>query len=126
LSVIANKVDLLAVDALADLVDRLGITLGVSAKTGQGIEALRQHLLDLAGFNQQIEGVYSARRRHIQALFSARESTDAALSRLELAHMPEIAAEELRLAHDALQTITGRFDTEDLLGEIFSSFCVGK
>ena len=73
-----------------------------------------------------VEGVYIARRRHLDALTEARAATDAALLRLRERDMPELAAEELRLAQASLDVITGRFDTEDLLGRIFSDFCVGK
>lgn len=98
----------------------------VSVKSGQGMEPLRDHLLSLAGHDSSIEGVYLARRRHLDALAEARAATIAALARLTEGVMPELAAEELRLAQQALDRITGRFDTEDLLGRIFSDFCVGK
>ncbi len=80
----------------------------------------------LSGHDRQVEGVYIARRRHVDAIESARKATRAALMRLAENVMPELAAEELRLAQQSLELITGRFDSEDLLGKIFSSFCVGK
>ncbi|MDA8420741.1 MAG: tRNA uridine-5-carboxymethylaminomethyl(34) synthesis GTPase MnmE [Pseudomonadota bacterium] len=102
-----------------------GITeVAVSALTGAGIDALRRHLARCAG----VEGggpVFSARRRHLDALGRADRLIDAAV--LQLArHQIELAAEELRLAQQALDEITGAFTTEDLLAEIFSGFCIGK
>ncbi len=101
--------------------------LTLSARTGQGLETLRRTLLTQAGWQAAPEGVYTARARHVQALSRAREhllraqghaaQRDAAL---------DLLAEELRLAHRTLGEITGQFSTEDLLGVIFSSFCIGK
>ena len=101
-------------------------TIAISVRTGQGMDRLRAHLLALAGRDASIEGVYLARRRHLDALVEARAFADAALARLRDGTMPELAAEELRLARQALERITGRFDAEELLGQIFSTFCVGK
>lgn len=101
-------------------------TLAISALTGQGMDRLRAHLLALAGHDRAIEGVYLARRRHLDALADARVAAESALARLREGSMPELAAEELRLARQALERITGRYDTEDLLGRIFADFCVGK
>ncbi|MFK7995122.1 MAG: tRNA uridine-5-carboxymethylaminomethyl(34) synthesis GTPase MnmE [Granulosicoccus sp.] len=126
LSIVLSKTDLVDNSTLKALEAQWESRLGVSMKTGQGISALRTFLLKIAGHDQQVEGVYIARRRHIQAIEAARQSTQAALSRLKENTMPELAAEELRLAQQSLATITGRFDSEDLLGEIFSSFCIGK
>ena len=100
--------------------------LPVSVKTGQGMDALKQHLLSLVGHDAQVEGAFIARRRHLDALNSAKVASLAALSRLREADMPELAAEELRQAQLALDSVTGRFDSEDLLGQIFGSFCIGK
>jgi len=100
--------------------------LAVSAVTGEGLDELRAHLLSLAGHDAAVEGVYLARRRHLDALHEARSFTEAGLQRLRSGVMPELAAEELRQAQDALNRITGRFDADDLLGAIFGSFCVGK
>jgi len=88
--------------------------------------ALREHLIKIAGRDAAVEGVFSARRRHVDALTRARASTDAALHRLQSGDMPELAAEELRYARQALDEVTGRFDTEDLLGRVFGQFCIGK
>jgi len=100
--------------------------LRVSVKRGDGMDSLRAHLVSLAGRDQAIEGVFSARRRHLDALSRSRDATDAALARLQSGDMPELAAEELKLARQALDEVTGRFDTEDLLGKVFGQFCIGK
>ncbi len=121
-----NKVDLVDKAALSSILTEYNATLAVSAKTGESLDNLRSYLLSLAGHDSAIEGVYIARRRHLDALHEARAATDAALLRLTEGNMPELAAEELRLAQSSLDIVTGRFDTEDLLGRIFSDFCVGK
>lgn len=100
--------------------------ISVSVKTGQGMSDLRQHLLSLVGHDAQLEGAFIARRRHLDALNNAHVASTAALERLHSSDMPELAAEELRQAQLALDSVTGRFDSEDLLGEIFGSFCIGK
>jgi tRNA modification GTPase len=97
--------------------------LAVSAKTGQGLEALRAGILAAAGWSSTGESVFLARERHLRALETARRHLDAA--RRELARW-EFFAEELRLAHAALGDITGEFTADDLLGQIFSRFCIGK
>jgi tRNA modification GTPase len=101
--------------------------LALSARTGQGLEALRQALLRTAGWQAAPEGVFIARARHVQAL--QRCAKHLALANAHLAEpVPalDLLAEELRLAHQALGDITGAFTAEDLLGEIFSKFCIGK
>jgi tRNA modification GTPase len=102
-------------------------TLVVSARSGQGLDALRERLLELAGWHAQPEGVFIARTRHVQALRRTREHLERAQA---LAAQRDAAldllAEELRLAHDALGEITGAFTADDLLGEIFGRFCIGK
>ena len=125
-SVIINKSDQVDDATLKELQERFGARLCISAKLGQGLDELKSLLLSLAGHDSAVEGVYSARRRHLDALHHAREATDAALYRLRESTMPELAAEELRLAQQSLDQITGRFDSEDLLGRIFSDFCIGK
>ncbi len=99
----------------------------LSARTGAGLDALRQKLLALAGWHAQPEGLFTARARHVQALrrthahlAQAEESLASAAPALEL------LAEDLRLAHDSLGEITGQFGADDLLGEIFGRFCIGK
>jgi len=126
MSVVLNKTDLVSASHVQALTAKYNAALCISVATGQGIPEFKAHLLALSGHDQQIEGVYIARRRHVEAIESARQATHDALMRLNDNLMPELAAEELRLAQQSLQLITGRFDSEDLLGEIFSSFCIGK
>ncbi len=123
-TLVLNKIDLGA-PARFDAA-RFESVLHVSAATGEGLGALRDHLLALAGRDASIEGVYLARRRHLEALETARDASAAALERLRSGELPELAAEELRTAQAALEAITGRFDADDLLGAIFGSFCIGK
>jgi tRNA modification GTPase len=101
--------------------------LSLSAKNGQGLEALRQRLLDLAGWVAQPEGLFIARTRHVQAL--QRAAGHIALAQAHAAQRDaalDLLAEELRLAHGALGEITGQVTPDDLLGHIFGSFCIGK
>ncbi len=101
--------------------------LCLSAKTGAGLDALRKHLLELAGWQGGGEGLYSARERHVQALRAVDEHLEiAALHLAQQAASLDLLAEELRLAQNALNEITGAFGSDDLLGVIFSSFCIGK
>ncbi|MDS4015152.1 MAG: tRNA uridine-5-carboxymethylaminomethyl(34) synthesis GTPase MnmE [Candidatus Accumulibacter sp.] len=99
-----------------------GVLIALSAKTGEGIELLRHELLNLAGW-QPAEGVFTARERHLSALNET--ATHLAEARA-LSNRLELFAEELRLAQSALATITGGFSSDELLGEIFSRFCIGK
>ena len=102
-------------------------TFALSARTGVGIAALRAKLLELAGWHAQPEGLFIARTRHVQALRDTRAHLVVALA--QAAHADpalDLLAEELRLAHDALGEITGAFGVDELLGEIFSRFCIGK
>ncbi len=101
--------------------------LRVSARTGWGLEALRQALLRAAGWQAAPEGVFIARARHVQALQRCAQHLGVAQAHLmEAAPALDLLAEELRLAHQALGEITGAFTAEDLLGEIFAKFCIGK
>jgi tRNA modification GTPase len=101
--------------------------IAISAKTGTGLDALRRALLERAGWHASPEGVFIARTRHVEALRRTREHL-ALAQQLGEASDPalDLYAEELRLAHNALGEITGAFSVEDLLGEIFSRFCIGK
>ncbi|WGT63906.1 tRNA uridine-5-carboxymethylaminomethyl(34) synthesis GTPase MnmE [Variovorax paradoxus] len=102
-----------------------GIVL--SAKTGLGIEALREQLLAMAGWQSVPEGAYLARARHVQALGRVETHLGLAASHLAAqAQLLDLLAEELRLAQNALNEITGEFGADDLLGVIFSRFCIGK
>lgn len=95
----------------------------LSAKTGDGIPRLKKTLLDIVGYQPGGEGVFMARARHLQALQEVEQHLDQAVRQM---HAAELVAEELRCAQEALATITGEFTPDDLLGEIFSRFCIGK
>ncbi|MDY0748977.1 tRNA uridine-5-carboxymethylaminomethyl(34) synthesis GTPase MnmE [Paucibacter sp. R3-3] len=101
--------------------------LTLSAKSGQGLDQLRRRLLEQAGWHATPEGLFIARERHVQALRRTREhlAMAGAVARQEPPAL-DLLAEELRLSHDALGEITGTFSADDLLGEIFSKFCIGK
>ncbi|WP_295625481.1 tRNA uridine-5-carboxymethylaminomethyl(34) synthesis GTPase MnmE [uncultured Nitrosomonas sp.] len=103
-------------------------TIHLSAKTGAGIELLRQRILDMAGwqFNHAGEGIFMARQRHLEALMQAKAHLANAQDYTETEYQLELLAEELKLAQHGLSTITGQFTADDLLGEIFSHFCIGK
>ncbi len=102
-------------------------TLRLSARTGQGIEAFRRKLLDIAGFQPGQEGVFIARERHLQALSEALTHLQNARQHVSLGDQAlDLFAEELRLAHQALGRITSAVTADDLLGVIFSRFCIGK
>jgi tRNA modification GTPase len=101
--------------------------LVLSAKTGLGLEALRHRLLQVAGWQSGAEGVFIARERHVQALHRVQLHLAEAQRHLEShAQALDLLAEELRLAQHDLSEITGEFTSDDLLGVIFSSFCIGK
>ena len=101
--------------------------LTLSARTGQGLEALRQALLRTAGWQAAPDGVFIARARHVQALQRCAQHLSLAHAQLsEATSALDLLAEELRLAHLALGEITGAFSADDLLGEIFGKFCIGK
>jgi tRNA modification GTPase len=101
--------------------------VSLSARTGAGIETLRRRLLEVAGWQAVPEGVYLARARHVQALSRVEEHIDLATAHLAAqAQLLDLLAEELRLAQNALNEITGEFGADDLLGVIFSRFCIGK
>ena len=104
-----------------------GDGVAISAQTGHGLDTLRHTLLRLAGWHAQPEGVYIARARHVDALQRTREHLAMAHAQLQSAQPAlDLLAEELRLGHNALAEITGAFTPDDLLGEIFSRFCIGK
>jgi len=105
-----------------------GLGIALSARTGEGLDALRQRLLELAGWQAGAgEGQFIARERHLQALNRAAAHLNAAAAQLQGADpMLDLLAEELRLAQNSLNEITGAFSADDLLGAIFSRFCIGK
>jgi tRNA modification GTPase len=124
-SVIRNKIDLTGRAAgVTKKADETEIAL--SAKTGAGLDDLRRHLKDCMGFQAAGEGTFMARRRHLDAIRRAQACLVQGQARLRESRAGELLAEELRLAQQALSEITGEFTPEDLLGKIFSSFCIGK
>lgn len=100
--------------------------VNISAKTGAGTAALREEILKLAGHKHRGEGAFTARRRHVEALTRAEAHFQTGRKALEESKAGELFAEELRLAQLALGEITGAFTSDDLLGRIFSEFCIGK
>ncbi|WP_111874391.1 tRNA uridine-5-carboxymethylaminomethyl(34) synthesis GTPase MnmE [Aeromonas bivalvium] len=125
LTVVRNKADLTGEDLAPS--EELGHAVyRISAKTELGLPALREHLKACMGFQGNTEGGFMARRRHLDALERAAERLLVAREQLEVYVAGELVAEELRLAQDSLSEITGEFSSDDLLGRIFSSFCIGK
>lgn len=131
---VLNKVDLVAdetvqlpaASAVAQEPD-VRDTLRISARTGAGLDALRARLLGIAGWVPGAESPWLARERHLQALSAARQHLAmAAAHAAQNDQVLDLFAEELRLAHQELMAITGEFSSDDLLGEIFSRFCIGK
>lgn len=122
-----NKIDLLDKASLIEA-GKGGLEIYLSAITGAGIETLRQKLLELAGWQPRSvgEGAFMARQRHLRALTATREYLGNAAELDKEEFQSELLAEELRLAQQALSSITGEFGADDLLGEIFSRFCIGK
>lgn len=106
--------------------DPQGTEVAISVNTGKGLDVLREHLKSVSGYFGSEAGEFSARRRHIDALRRAAEAVGRARSGLANGIGAELVAEELRLAQNHLGEITGTFTSEDLLGSIFSSFCIGK
>ncbi len=125
-----NKVDLVAPERVAQARAAWppqAHAVSLCARSGDGLAELRKLLLTMAGWQAAPEGVFIARARHVQALQRAREHLVLAIA--QAAHgdaVLDLLAEELRLSHDALAEITGQFSADDLLGEIFSRFCIGK
>jgi tRNA modification GTPase len=122
---IYNKIDLTGRIPGLDAVAGASI-VALSAQTGAGLDALRSYLQDSIGYAVQVEGGFSARRRHLEALQAAQERFEAGVMLLRTQHAGELLAEELRLAQQQLGEITGDVSSDELLGRIFSSFCIGK
>ena len=120
ISIVQNKADLHA-EIKPD-----NNNIVVSARTGEGFNQLREHIKQCAGFEKTAEGALMARRRHIQALTEAQQHIKTAGYHLLETGAGELSAEELRMAQQQLNLITGEFSSDDLLGEIFSRFCIGK
>ncbi|GAA4826689.1 tRNA modification GTPase MnmE [Marinicella pacifica] len=118
--VVLNKIDCLHADNQTRQVD-----VRLSAKTGAGLDQLKQHIVAMVTGGDLAEDTFTARQRHIEQLKLTQHHVH--LAEQHLSHnIGELAAEELRLAQQALNAITGEFTSDDLLGEIFSSFCIGK
>ena len=117
-----NKIDVANELAFSEEVD-MTTHIYLSAKTGEGVDLLKNHLLKLAGYQNNSEGVFMARARHLEALANVEAHLISASVQIKSA---ELVAEELRLAQESLSSITGEFTPDDLLGEIFSKFCIGK
>ncbi|WPE17931.1 tRNA uridine-5-carboxymethylaminomethyl(34) synthesis GTPase MnmE [Candidatus Thioglobus autotrophicus] len=124
LLIIKNKIDLTG-EAVERQVEQNKTQLSICTKDIQGIDLLRQELADMAGFDSGAEGVVLARKRHIIALEESLNAIDNALIQLDGGAI-ELMAEDLRHAGQAMASITGEFSSDDLLGEIFTSFCIGK
>ncbi|OHC31359.1 MAG: tRNA uridine-5-carboxymethylaminomethyl(34) synthesis GTPase MnmE [Pseudomonadales bacterium RIFCSPLOWO2_12_59_9] len=126
LTLIRNKADL-SHEAVAMQVCNDGhVTISLSAKSTEGLDLLREHLKACMGYEQTLEGSFSARRRHLDALKQASSALEHGHAQLTLAGAGELLAEDLRQAQQVLGEITGAFSSDDLLGRIFSSFCIGK
>jgi tRNA modification GTPase len=123
--VVHNKIDLSNEAAGVQTPQSGEIHIWLSARTGAGLDLLREELKRLAGHGDSAQGAFSARTRHVQALENVAAHLDAAKEHLEH-RTGELAAEELRQAQQALGEITGQFSSDDLLGKIFSTFCIGK
>ena len=121
---IRNKIDL--TDDKAGLQKDEPQVINISAKTGAGTRVLREEIRKLAGHKDLGEGAFTARRRHIDALGRADDHFQTGRRALEESKAGELLAEELRLAQEVLGEVTGSFTSEDLLGKIFSEFCIGK
>jgi tRNA modification GTPase len=134
LTLIRNKADInksISIDnfGLTDFTDQKQAkhtVVTLSAKTGDGIDSLKEHLKSIMGYQGSTEGGFMARRRHLTALNNTHQHLITGLDQLESYVAGEILAEELRICQQELDQITGEFTSDDLLGKIFSSFCIGK
>ena len=124
-TIVRNKIDLNGEQASESEEGGYQI-ISLSAQTHDGVQLLREHLKQAMGFQTGIEGGFLARRRHLDALEKAAEHLQIGLVQLTEFHAGELLAEELRLVQSYLSEITGQFTSDDLLGSIFSSFCIGK
>lgn len=125
LTIVRNKADLSGEAEVLD--EQNGLTvISLSAKTQKGVDLLRQHLKQSMGYQVCTEGGFLARRRHLEALEQADIHLQAGLIQLTEFYAGELVAEELRIVQHHLSEITGQFTSDDLLGNIFNSFCIGK
>ena len=125
-TLIRNKADLSGESVVLEVSNDGHVTISLSAKSTQGLDLLREHLKACMGYAQTSESSFSARRRHLEALRKAATHLEHGHAQLTLAGAGELLAEDLRMAQQALGEITGAFSSDDLLGRIFSSFCIGK
>ncbi|WP_397379014.1 tRNA uridine-5-carboxymethylaminomethyl(34) synthesis GTPase MnmE [Pseudomonas sp.] len=125
-TLIRNKADLSGESVVLEVCNDGHVTISLSAKSAEGLDLLREHLKACMGYEQTSESSFSARRRHIEALQQASTHLEHGYAQLTLAGAGELLAEDLRMAQQALGEITGAFSSDDLLGRIFSSFCIGK
>ncbi len=125
ITVIRNKADLSGEPIEAHANQQTPV-ISLSAKSGDGVETLREHLKSCMGYEGAVEGKFMARRRHLDALAQAHEHLLQGLSQIELYQAGELLADDLRECQQALNEITGEFTSDDLLGRIFGSFCIGK
>lgn len=121
---IYNKID--KQGRTPEVIENKETEIYLSAKTGEGIDLLKQHLKNCMGYQQKTEGQFIARRRHLDAIDTAEDHLELADVNLHKLKAGELLAEELRLAQEALSSITGEFSNDDLLGRIFADFCIGK
>jgi len=123
--IVYNKIDLVGIEpkvVTTDSTDEVYLSL----KPENGLNALKQHLKHSMGYKENTDNVFIARRRHLEAIKSAQHAVENALSQLQNSLAGELVAEDLRQAQNSLAEITGKFSSDDLLGKIFSSFCIGK
>ena len=125
LTLLRNKIDLTGESASIQFEEGY-VSIKLCARTGEGMGILRQHLKKIMGFNASGEGKFIARRRHLDALHRALCALKEGLRQFTMHHGIELLAEDLRQAQLAIDEITGRFSSDDLLGEIFAGFCIGK
>ncbi|NOZ09477.1 MAG: tRNA uridine-5-carboxymethylaminomethyl(34) synthesis GTPase MnmE [Gammaproteobacteria bacterium] len=124
-SIVRNKIDLSGREA--GVVENNGHQeIALSVKTGDGMGLLAEHLKTCMGYQTPGDSTFIARRRHLDAIHSAHQHIQQAMAQLKVNKAGELMAEELRLGQQALSEITGEYSSDDLLGNIFSSFCVGK
>lgn len=124
LTLVINKIDLTS--QKAEYLDKTLPVIRLSAKTGIGVDLLREHLKSIMGYGGEVEGTFTARQRHVDAIERAQAALEQGRGQLVQSGAGELLAEDLRLAQEHLGEITGRFTPDDLLGRIFSSFCIGK
>ncbi len=125
ITIVRNKCDLTG-EKTNIIHNENNTVITISAKNNIGIDFLKQHLKNIAGYQQLTEGGFTARRRHIDALDKAKISLDKGMEQLIISGAGELLAEDLRYCQEFLNEITGEFTNDDLLGKIFSSFCIGK